>query len=169
MQLSQEHDGTEFPIPFLLHTFTETQRKWRTTEQEAHGVYYTITKGNYYLQGADITIKNNHKLLAWFLNGKNANNKVNKWSLELSTYSITFEWISGAKNKAADCLYWLVKPTSTSTSINMLTASPTDGLLLILEVIHNTSLLVPPQPHHPDISPRISQESTTTPKPLTAN
>ena len=27
VQLSQEHDGTEFPIAFLLHTFSETQRK----------------------------------------------------------------------------------------------------------------------------------------------
>ena len=34
-QLSQEHDGVEFPIAVLLHTFTETQRKWSTTEQEA--------------------------------------------------------------------------------------------------------------------------------------
>ena len=50
-QLLQEHDGTEFPIAFLLHTFTETQRKWSTTEQEAYGVYYAITKWNYYLQG----------------------------------------------------------------------------------------------------------------------
>ena len=41
-------------------------------------------------------------------------------------------------------------------------------LLLIPEVIHNTPLLVPPQLHTP-ISPRISQESTTTPKPLTAD
>ena len=28
VQLSQEHDGTEFPIDFLSHTFSETQRKW---------------------------------------------------------------------------------------------------------------------------------------------
>ena len=26
-QLSQEHNGTEFPVPFLSHTFTETQWK----------------------------------------------------------------------------------------------------------------------------------------------
>ena len=42
-QLSQENDGTEFHVAFLSHTFTETQRKWSTTKQEAYGVYYTIT------------------------------------------------------------------------------------------------------------------------------
>ena len=98
-QLSQEHDGTEFPVAFLSHTFTETQWKWSTTKQEAYGIYYAITKWNYYLQGADIIVRNDHKPLAWFLNGKNANNKVNRWSLELATYNISFEWISGARNK----------------------------------------------------------------------
>ena len=43
-QLSQEHDGIEFPIAFLSHTFTDTQQKWSTTEQEAYGVYYIVTK-----------------------------------------------------------------------------------------------------------------------------
>ena len=45
-------------------------------------------------------------------------------SLELATYNITFEWISGTQNKAADCLSQLVKPIM--TPINMLTSS-TDG------------------------------------------
>ena len=108
-QLIQEHNGMEFPITFLSHTFSETQRKWSTTEQEAYGVYYTITKWNYYPQGADITVRNDHKPLAKFLNGKNANNKVNRWGLELVTYNIMFGWISGAKNKAADCLSCLVE------------------------------------------------------------
>ena len=100
----QEHNGLEFPIAFLSHTFMETQRKWSTTEQEACGIYYTVTKWNYYLQGADIIVRNDHKPIAIFLNGKNANNKVNRWGLELATYNITLEWISGAKNKAAYCL-----------------------------------------------------------------
>ena len=69
-QLSQEHDGTEFPVAFLSHTFSETQCKWSTTEQEAFGVYYMITKWNYYLQGANIIVQNDHKPLAQFLNGK---------------------------------------------------------------------------------------------------
>ena len=119
-QLTQEHNGMEFPIAFLSHTFSETQRKWSMTEQEAYGVYYAITKWNYYLQGTDIAVRNDHKPLAKFLNRKNANNKVNRWGLKLATYNITFEWISGAKNKAADCLSCLVElPSTPSASINM--------------------------------------------------
>ena len=95
-QLSQGHDGTKFPIAFFSHTFTETQRKWNTSEQEAYRVYYAITKKNYYLQGADIIVHNDHKPVAKFLNGKIANNKVNRWRLEFATYNITFDWISGA-------------------------------------------------------------------------
>ena len=43
-QLSQEHDGMEFPIPFLSHTFMDMQWKWSTTEQEAYSVYYAVIK-----------------------------------------------------------------------------------------------------------------------------
>ena len=128
-QLSQENNGAKFPIAFLSHTFTETQRKWSTLEQEAYGVYYAITKWNYYLQGANIIVCNDHKPLAKFLNGKNANNKVNRWGLELVTYNIMFEWISGAWNKAAaHCLSRLVKlPNYSKATIKMLTATISDG------------------------------------------
>ena len=127
-QLSKEHNGTKFPIAFLSNTFTETQRKWSTPEQEAYRVYYAITKWNYYLKGADIIVHNDHKPLAKFLNSKNANNKVNRWGLELVTYNITFEWISGAGNKAANCLSRLVElPTNGKAIIKMLIATNVDG------------------------------------------
>ena len=87
-------------------------------EQEAYGVYYAITKWNYYLQGADIIVQNDHKPLNKFLNGENANNKVNRWGLELATYNITFEWISGACSKKADCLSCLVELPQGQTSTN---------------------------------------------------
>ena len=103
-QLSQMHNEAKFPVAFLSHMFTNTQLRWSTPEQEAYGIYFAIKKWNYYLQGADIIVKNNHKPLAWFLNGKNENMKINRWGLELASYNITFKWISGAKNKAADCL-----------------------------------------------------------------
>ena len=169
-QLSQKHDGTEFPVAFLSHTFTETQRKWSTTKQEACGVYYTITKWNYYLQGTDIMVKNYHKPLEKFLNGKNANNKVNRWSLELATYNITFEWISGVKNKAADCLSQLVEPTTlTATTVNMLTTTHTDGPAFNTRSCTQKNSPDTTSITHPDVLPQISQEATPTPKPLKAD
>ena len=165
-QFSQEHNGTEFPVAFLFHTFTETQHKWSTTEQETFGVYYTITKWNYYLQEADIIVQNDHKPLAQFLNGKNTKNKVNRWSLELATYNITFKWISGAKNKAADCLSRLVLPTG--TSINMLTASLNDRLAFHTrshtQIISDPTSAPPAEP-----TPHISQDATPMSKSLTAD
>ena len=90
------------------------------------------------------------------------NNKVNRWSLELATYIITFKWISGAKNKAADCLSRLVSPTG--NSINMLTASVNDGPAFHTRShTQGTSDATPPvmpQPH-------ISQDSNPTPKSIT--
>ena len=133
-QLSQVHNETEFPVAFLSHTFTDTQRRWSTPEQEAYGIYFAIKKWNYYLQGADIIVRNDHKPLARFLNGKNENTKINRWGLEPASYNVTFEWISGAKNKAADCLSRLVElperhqknPNGTKpTLINMVKAVAT--------------------------------------------
>ena len=104
------------------------------------------------------------------LNGKNANNIVNRWSLELLTYNITFEWISGAKNKAADCLSWLAElPTTTTTTVNILTVTHTDG-----PTFNNRSCTKRNSPDttptpHPDVSPKISPEATSTPKPLTVD
>ena len=100
---------------------------------------------------------------------ENANKKVNRQNLELATYNITFEWISGAKTKAADCLLWLVEPTLPSTSVNMQTASHTDGPAFHTRShTQNTSPNTTSTPH-PNGSPRISQETTPAPKPLTAD
>ena len=170
---SSTFTGTQWhgiPIAFLSHMFMETQRKWHTTEQEAYGVYHAVTKWNFYLQGTDIIVRNDHKPLAQFLNGKNANNKVNRWGLELETYNITFEWISGAKNKAADCLSMVVEwLPATPTMINMLTVTHTDGPAF------NTRSQTKQDPTannsfvSQNITPDISPPTGPTPRTLTAD
>ena len=54
-----------------------------------------------------------------------------KWSLGLATYSITFEWKSGAQNKANGCVSQLVDtrdtPVTSNLSINMVVTSIVDG------------------------------------------
>ena len=90
-----------------------------------------------------------------------------RWSLELAKYNLSLEWISGAKNKAADCLSRLVKPIT--TPINMLTTSSTDRPAFHTRShTQNTSSHTTSTPH-PDTAPQISQEPTTAPKQLTAD
>ena len=168
--LTQEHDHTEFPIIFLSDTFWETQRKWSTTEQEAYGVYYAITKWNYYLPGADIIFRNDHKPLTKFLNGKNANNKVNRWGLELATYNITFDWISGAKNKADDCLSCLAElPQTIPAPINLLSVTNSDGAAFNTRSQTHQCLSMDTCTVPPDVTQEISTAPDHTPKSLTVN
>ena len=129
-----------------------------------------IPKWNYYLHGADITEKNHHKPLAKFLHGKNANNKVNRWSLELTTYSINFEWISGAKNKADNCLSWLVELLKTTpATVNMLTVTHTDRLASNTRSHTKKDSSDITSTPHPNVSPSISPDTTQIPKPLTVD
>ena len=86
--------------------------------------------------------------------------------MELATYNITFKWISGAKNKAADCLSRLVSPTG--KPINMLTASINDG-----PAFHTRSHTqsISDATSTPPVIPQlhISQGDTPMPKSLTAD
>ena len=130
-QLTQEHNEQGLSLAFLSHMFTDIQQIWSTPKQEAYEVYYAVTKWNYYLQGSDIVVHNDHNPLQMFLNGKNANNKVYRWSLELATYTITFEWISGHHIKAADSHSPLLDvkdtPVTSNAFINVVVTSTPDG------------------------------------------
>ena len=86
--------------------------------------------------------------------------------MELATYNITFKWISGAKNKAVDCLSRLVSPTG--MPINMLRASLNDE-----PAFHTRSCTqnIPDPTSAPPVTstPHISQDDTPMPKSLTAD
>ena len=104
------------------------------------------------------------------MNGKNANNKVNRWELELATYNIPFEWISGAKNKVRDCLSHLVElPLPTSAPINMLSVSNTDGPAFNTRSQTQQHLAPDASTAQPHITPDIASTPDPTPKSLTAD
>ena len=109
------------------------------------------------------------KPLAKFLNGKNAHNKVNIWGRDLATYNITFEWISGAKNKAADCLSHLVElPPTTSAWINMPLVSNTDGPAFNTRS-HTQHLAPDTSTAQLSVTPDVASPPGPTPKSLTAD
>ena len=84
-------------------------------------------------------------------------------------YNITFEKILRAKNKAANCLSWLVEPILPSTSVNMLTASHTEGHAFNTRSHTQTTSPNTTSTLHPNVLPRISQETNPTPKLFTAD
>ena len=104
------------------------------------------------------------------MNGKNAKNKVNRWGLELATYNITFEWISGAKNKTADCLAHLVElPSTSSALINMLSVSNTDGPAFSTRSQTQQHLATDSSTTQQGVMPKITSTPNPTPKSLTAD
>ena len=89
---------------------------------------------------------------------------------ELTTYNITFEWISGAKNKAVDCLSCLVElPSMPSTSINMVSVSNKEGPTFNTRSQTQQCLASDQSTAQQHVTPDIMPTSDPTPKSLTAD
>ena len=73
-----------------------------------------VKKLDYYLAGAQTTLRSDHLPLKKFLRQKTGNSKVNNWALSLEEYEITFEYIKGIKNTLADAMSKLVHLDPTS-------------------------------------------------------
>ena len=98
------------------------------------------------------------------------NNKVNRWGPELATYNITFEWISGAHNKAADCLSHLVDILQTTPAqVNLLSVTNPDGPTFNSRSQTCQCLSMNTSTSQPDIMPKVSEVPDPTPKCLTKN
>ena len=73
-----------------------------------------VKKLDYYLAGAQTTLRSDHLPLKKFLRQRTGNSKVNNWALSLEEYEITFEYIKGIKNTLADAMSRLVHIDPTS-------------------------------------------------------
>ena len=100
--------GTEYRvIAAVSKCFSQTERKWSTTEREAYAVYYSCKKLEYFLGGTHFTVQTDHKSLV-YMDRKNFNNsKICRWQNELSRFNFVVEYIEGATNVWAD---WLSRP-----------------------------------------------------------
>ena len=81
---------------------------WACLTKEAYAIYMSIKKLAYYLEDADITLRSDHLPLKKFLAKNTLNSKVNNWTIEISPFHITFEYIKGIKNNLADTMSRLI-------------------------------------------------------------
>ena len=126
---------------------------WKLNENEAPlnkkpmGLTTLWQSGTTMSRGLDIIMHNNHKPLLKFLNGKNTNNKVNHWPLELVTYNITFKWISCAWDKAVIARLVEVHECNaqvTGILANAITVAPAHRSATCIKSKTKASLEVPP-------------------------
>ena len=85
--------------------------------RKAFAIYMSVKRLTFYLQDAKCTIHCDYRSLEKFPQGKTENNKVNNWSMELSSYKLTIQYINVTKNVIADCPDWLT-PISLTMTMN---------------------------------------------------
>ena len=155
-------DGISNSLSFAyLHGYTEKMEYHRTRSRQSILCSYKMEllppgSWSHCTQWPQTT----GKISKW----KNANNKVNRWGLELAIYNITFEWILGAWNKAADCLSRLVEQLhDRQATVQMLTATNQDRPAFHTRsrtAQHIITEYLTPQPKTDTVTPGITTSQT---------
>ena len=91
------------PVTYLSGLFRGSQLNWATLTKESYAIFMCVKKLDYYLAGAQTTLRSDHLPLKKFLKQKTGNSKVNNWALSLEEYEITFEYIKGDKKYFGRC------------------------------------------------------------------
>ena len=170
-QLSQECDGTEFPKAFPSNTFTDTQRKWSTTEQEAYRVHYAVMKWNYSRESKSFFVTTTNHWWGFWMERM----PITKWTDGDWNWQPAILPLSGyQENKAADCLSRLVKlPHDRQATIQMLTTTDYDGPAFNTRSRTAQQTItehLTPQPNADAVTPDVTTVKDTPdvlPKPLT--
>ena len=100
---------THHPVTYVSELFRGSQLNWAVLTKEAYAIYMSIKKLSFYLTDVEITLRSDHLPLKKFLLKNTLNSKVDNWAVELETFNIKFEHISGIKNTLADMLSRIIK------------------------------------------------------------
>ncbi len=102
--LFQTVDGVEHPICFLSKKLDVHQRKYSTVEKEALGLILAVRAFSVYFGSTPVTVFTDHSPLVFINRMANHNQKLLRWSLELSQYNLTIVHRRGRDNVLPDIL-----------------------------------------------------------------
>ena len=89
---------------FTSGSFSEKQQRWSATEMKSYVVYQSMLKFDLYLRRPKCVLHCDHKPLKPFLPKGVKIPKVNRWSMDLVDYNITFVHIKGKPNILEDVI-----------------------------------------------------------------
>lgn len=115
--LTQAQDGLEQSILYGGRNFSDTEKKYSTTEREALPVIIAIGKCRSYLLGSRFTIVVDHQALRWLIQLKNPTGRLARWALNLQSYYFEIKYRPGKKNGNVDVLSRRVYTITESSTI----------------------------------------------------
>ena len=80
--------GVERPVAYLSKTFSPTERRYSTIEQETYAVFWAITTWSDYLLGQQFTVETDHKNILWLY--RSVAPKILRWRLRLQEFDSRF-------------------------------------------------------------------------------
>ena len=90
------------PITYNSGLLKGSQINWAAFMKEAYAIFMSVRKLAYYITDTDVTLTSDHKPLKKFLEKDTLNKTVNNWAIEISSFRIKFEFISGIKNRSEE-------------------------------------------------------------------
>lgn len=74
------------------------------TNQEALTLVYTVNKFCGYIKGSPVYVKTEHQPLRWFMPLKSPTGRLTLWTLQVQTFDLKIDYISGRTYIVADTL-----------------------------------------------------------------
>ena len=106
-------------VKCVSHAFTEAESRWKTLEQEAFAVVFTLLHFRNVLWGHHFMVETDHRNLTFIHAGTSA--KVIRWSLAVQQFSFVISFIPGDENVVADALSRA--PAGAALSVQVLRAT----------------------------------------------
>ena len=100
----QSNDNDIRPVTCFSGTFTALNKSWCATEKEAYTMLKSVQRFEYYLRGTKCILRCEHKLLEPFLSRDMKIAKLDRWTMLLQEYNITFSHIKSKDNILADAI-----------------------------------------------------------------
>ena len=98
----EKSDGKTYPIGIMSMTFTPTQQRWHTIEQECYAIVKALEKFDYLLRDVKFTLHTDHKNLTYVRDNINSSKKVLSWKLAIQEYMFDIVHVAGEDNPIAD-------------------------------------------------------------------
>ena len=95
--LTQSIDGTDHPVAYTSGLFRGSQLNLAALTKEAYAIYMSVKKLSFYLDSAQITLRNDHILLKKFLEKNTMNAKVNNWAVNWNPKILTLNLLQGQR------------------------------------------------------------------------